>query len=88
MPHESNEDNNALSIKMKILIASGSFKDVYSPRQACNMIKDVLTSINIIDEYNVDIIPMADGGEYSSEVLAEALNCKKIYFTGKYKLYL
>ena len=79
MPHESNEDNNALSIKMKILIASGSFKDVYSPRQACNMIKDVLTSINIIDEYNVDIIPMADGGEYSSEVLAEALNCKKIY---------
>lgn len=63
---------------MKILIASGSFKDVYSPAQACEVIRDVIKSLQL-DNISVDVVPMADGGEYSAEVLLDALNCKRIF---------
>ena len=63
---------------MKILIASGSFKDVYTPMQACEMISDIIISLKL-DDISVEIFPMADGGEYSNEVLLEAFNYKKIF---------
>ena len=50
---------------MKILIASGSFKDVYSPVEACQIIADA------VDSQKNDIVklPICDGGEYTYEVL-------------------
>ena len=53
---------------MNILIASGGFKDVYTPKEACLMIKEVIESINL-DDIDLDIVPMVDGGEYSLDVL-------------------
>ena len=41
------------------------------------MIHDVIESLQL-GNISLDIVPMADGGEYSTEVLFKALNCKKI----------
>lgn len=50
---------------MKILIASGSFKDVYSPVEACQVMADA------VGTWKNDIVklPICDGGEYTYEVL-------------------
>ena len=32
---------------MNILVASGSFKDVYTPKEACEMINDVIKTLKI-----------------------------------------
>jgi len=55
---------------MKILIASGSFKDVYTSMQACEMIQSILR------EYNPEIAPLCDGGEYTFDTLKYYLPCK------------
>jgi glycerate 2-kinase len=62
---------------MNILVASGSFKDVYTPKEACEMINDVIKTLKI-DNLMVEKIPMVDGGEYSNDVLLNAFNCNKI----------
>ena len=62
---------------MNILVASGSFKDVYTPKEACEMINDVIKTLKI-DNLIVEKIPMVDGGEYSNDVLLNAFNCNKI----------
>ena len=50
---------------MKILVASGSFKDVYNPVEACQVIATAIdTGKNDITE-----LPICDGGEYTYEVL-------------------
>lgn len=61
----------------RILVASGSFKDVFTPQEACNMIKDIL--LNIMGEIvEIELQPLVDGGECSSEVLSESIGYKKI----------
>lgn len=62
--------------KKKVLIAMGSFKDVFSPLESKNLIKNILLESN----YNFDIttLSIADGGEYSHEVVKDNLNCIEI----------
>lgn len=50
---------------MKILVATGSFKDVFSPSEAC----EVLCSSLDKDKNECSSIPFCDGGEYTMEVL-------------------
>ena len=51
---------------MKILVAAGSFKDVYTPIESCNMLETLL-----VGEHIVHGIPMCDGGENTLRVLRE-----------------
>lgn len=53
----------------KILIASGGFKDVFTPIETCNLIHDLIKQFK--PETEVIKMPMVDGGEWSSEVLVE-----------------
>ena len=55
---------------MKILVASGAFKDVFTPAEACIMIGDILEDI-FDNRIIVDLLPMVDGGEYSCDVLSD-----------------
>lgn len=55
---------------MKILVASGSFKDVFNPIEACEMIGESLDQ----NKNQIARIPICDGGEYTYEVL------KKYFF--------
>ena len=50
---------------MKILVASGSFKDVFNPIEACNMIGAALSQ----EKNEIVKVPFCDGGEYTYEVL-------------------
>ena len=50
---------------MKILVASGSFKDVFNPIEACEMIGLSLNQ----NKNQIVQIPICDGGEYTYEVL-------------------
>ena len=50
---------------MKILVATGSFKDVYSPLEAGNVICSALDR----EKNEVSMVPFCDGGEYTFEVL-------------------
>ena len=62
--------------RKKILIALGSFKDVFNPMESKNLIQKLLINANA----NVDVttITVADGGEYSHEVVKENLDCIEI----------
>ena len=57
-----------------ILIALGSFKDVFNPTESKNLIQKLLININA----DVTSITVADGGEYSHEVVKENLDCIEI----------
>ncbi|MDO5444344.1 MAG: glycerate kinase [Eubacteriales bacterium] len=59
---------------MKILIASGSFKDVYSPVEACDMIRSSLDCIG----NDVSCIPFCDGGEYTLDVLKNRFDFESV----------
>ncbi|WP_416695873.1 glycerate kinase [Candidatus Pseudothioglobus sp. Uisw_050_01] len=63
---------------MNILISSGSFKDVFTPMQACDMIGSVVESLGL-QNVTIDKVPMVDGGEYSAVALQENFNLKNIY---------
>ena len=54
---------------MKVLVVSGSFKDVFSPPEATNLIRDSF----LRHGYDVSGVPFCDGGEYTYEVLKEIL---------------
>ena len=55
---------------MKILVASGSFKDVFNPIEAVKVIGDALNK-----EINeVTCLPFCDGGEYTYEVLQHSFH--------------
>lgn len=58
---------------MNILIAAGSFKDVYSPFESCQIIKESLPYI----DGKIDVFPMCDGGEYSYDILERVEGYKK-----------
>lgn len=49
---------------MNYVVVSGAFKDVYSPVEACDMIRELLS-----DQNEVKTIPFCDGGEYTYDVL-------------------
>lgn len=48
---------------MKTLIAMGSFKDVFSPIEMCELVGNSLNGTDIV------LAPMCDGGEYTYDVL-------------------
>ncbi len=68
---------------MNIVIASGSFKDVYTSIEACEMLKN---NINI--NCNVDVMPICDGGENTYEVMKYYLDCDEIFVENVYNSYL
>lgn len=57
---------------MKIVVALGSFKDVYTSIEVCSMIKNILA-----DNEKLEIItaPVCDGGEYTYEILKYYFSC-------------
>jgi glycerate 2-kinase len=62
----------------KILIVMGAFKDVFTPKESCEMIKRVIEknkNLNFIPE--IECITIADGGEYSTYVVHESVSSKK-----------
>ncbi len=59
---------------MKILAAAGSFKDVYTSLEACEMIKNILGA-----QHEVITAPICDGGEYTYDILNSYFTCKKEY---------
>jgi glycerate 2-kinase len=62
--------------KKKVLIAMGSFKDVFSPLESKNLIKNILHESNC--NFDITTLSIADGGEYSHEVVKDNLNCIEI----------
>lgn len=58
---------------MRILIAMGSFKDVYSPIEMTQMVGDA-----IIKAEDISLVPMCDGGEYTFDVISFHCNCQII----------
>ena len=66
-----------------ILIASGSFKDVYNPQEACEMLAECLTD----KTKDVKILPVCDGGEYTYGILKEHFNYEEIIVDGVYNPY-
>lgn len=54
---------------MRLFIVSGSFKDVFSPSEAVDMLGDVFTECR----YEVTKCPFCDGGEYTYDVLKNTL---------------
>ena len=62
---------------MKIFTAIGVFKDVFNIYETTEIISDILkNTINSNDI--VESVMIADGGEYSNEVMLEYTKCKKI----------
>lgn len=55
---------------MKILVATGSFKDVYSPAEACRAIRSAIDC----GRHETGCIPFCDGGEYTMDVLKSRFN--------------
>lgn len=59
---------------MKILIATSSFKDVYTSIEACEIIKNILSV-----RHEVIVAPICDGGEYTYDILNSYFACKREY---------
>jgi glycerate kinase len=56
---------------LRILVASGAFKDVFPPIEACCVLGGAIErAASELTEVEVETLPLADGGEYSGEVLA------------------
>ncbi len=54
---------------MNVLIAMGSFKDVYSPIEMSQIVSNAISGHNVLQ------IPMCDGGEYTYDVLSFHKEC-------------
>lgn len=68
-----------MDIPFNIVIATGAFKDVFSPLEASEMIADaVRATADDAERVRINVIPMADGGEFSDEVLASQCACRRI----------
>ena len=55
---------------MRILIATGSFKDVYTPIEGCALAKKIVSEVLRDRPHEIMTLPIADGGESTTEVLA------------------
>lgn len=71
---------------MKIVIAPDSFKESMSAKEAAEAIQEGFSTI-LPSTIEYDLIPMADGGEGTTEALIDALNAKIITTTVKDPLY-
>lgn len=71
---------------MKIVIAPDSFKESMSAKEAAEAIQEGFSTI-LSPTIEYDLIPMADGGEGTTEALMDALNAKIITTTVKDPLY-
>ena len=60
----------------RVLIASGAFKDVFTPQEACAMIAKGMRDV-LSHEVDIELQPMVDGGECSSDVLSACLGYEK-----------
>lgn len=62
-----------------ILVSTGAFKDVFTPTEACEMLRGVIKTATE-DKKNITIrmLPMVDGGEYSNDVLSANIKCEKV----------
>ena len=49
---------------MKVLIATGSFKDVYTSIESCKQFENILR-----EKYETITAPLCDGGEYTYDIL-------------------
>ncbi|MCI8376154.1 MAG: glycerate kinase [Lachnospiraceae bacterium] len=58
----------------KCAIVSGSFKDVYSPVEACEMIRQALP-----EGFEATMMPFCDGGEYTYDVLLNTRKYHEVY---------
>lgn len=58
--------------KLRIVIASDSYKESLSAKEVVGIISDVFSST--IKNVDIDKVPMADGGEGTAETLTEATN--------------
>lgn len=67
-------------LSYNILIALNSFKDVYSQKESIKLIGTILTTINKNENriFNIKSVILADGGEFSHEVVKNNLNCQEI----------
>lgn len=61
---------------MKILVATDKFKGSLSANKACNAVKEGILNFN--KSADIKLLPLADGGEGSLEVLEQKLNFKRI----------
>lgn len=59
---------------MKYAIVSGSFKDVFDPIEACDIVEEAISSDDEIIK-----IPFCDGGEYTLEVLQNTKKFETVY---------
>lgn len=63
---------------MKILVATGSFKDVYSPSEAAAVIAGALDG----SKNEITSLPFCDGGEYTYDVLQERFDYEEVSVNG------
>src|SRR6266480_6585242 len=63
--------DGACPSKMKILIAPDKFKGALSAREVADSIAAGLREV--LPDAEIDVVPMADGGEGTAEVISQAL---------------
>ena len=64
--------DSALSLPMKILVAPDKFKGSLGAREVAENI--ALGLGDVLPDPKIDILPMADGGEGTAEVIGDALD--------------
>ncbi|GET21906.1 glycerate kinase [Prolixibacter denitrificans] len=62
---------------MKILIATDKFKGSLTALEACNAVKEGI--LKVIPSAQVDMLPLADGGDGTLETIESKLHFKRIY---------
>ena len=69
---------------MNILIASGSFKDVYDPVEACDVIRKAMDP----RKNHIVVQPICDGGEYTYDILKQTSGLREVFTPSVYNAYL
>jgi glycerate kinase len=73
---DSTDGSESHPCLMKILIAPDKFKGTLDARQVAEAIANGLREI--LPAAEVEIVPMADGGEGTADVISEAFRCRRI----------
>lgn len=69
---------------MKVLAALGSFKDVYTSIEACEMVQTLFAGYQDID---ITTAPVCDGGEYTYQILRYYFKCREEVVKNVYNPY-
>lgn len=64
---------------MKVLIILNSFKDVFTPEESCKMVQNAVLSTENKSNIYVQTISIADGGEYSHDVVLKNFKSKEVF---------